>query len=70
MYHSKYQVKYGNASGTSSSFVVSRKDKRKRSVLGGELDELDRKDLALLGSSGEGARLVESRESTYDSQSG
>jgi hypothetical protein len=67
LFGSKYQVKYGNASGTSSSFVITRKDKRKRS---GELDELDRKDLALLGSSGEGARLVESRESTYDSQSG
>src|SRR5439155_3757 len=70
LFGTKYQVKYGNASGKTNSFIVSRKAKRKTTALGGELSEEDKKDLALLGSSGEGARLVDSRESTYDSQRG
>lgn len=42
-----------------------------RKVREGELAEEDKRDLALLGSSGgEGATLVDSRESTYSSQGG
>jgi hypothetical protein len=70
LFATKYQVKYGNASGKTNSFIVSRKAKRKTTALGGELSEEDKKDLALLGSSGEGARLVDSSEATYDSQRG
>src|SRR3989442_1153853 len=44
--------------------------KSKRKLKPGELDEQDRADLSLFGSSDAGATLVDSRESTYDSQGG
>lgn len=58
----KYVTRYGNASGTPSTYIISQGKKRKKP---GELDDETASDLALFGYSSSGARIVEQETHTY-----
>lgn len=63
--NAKYQTKYG-ASGKQHSFIISKDNKKKK--LPSELSAEDVQDLATLGSTGQGARIVDSQTTYTDEQ--